>query len=71
MPHSGTRAFRKTGQLISAKSFHVFFKVFLFEILSDRDSWWHNSWEGAGVSYSTAWRLDSDFLCLLLLVMKS
>ena len=38
IPRKGTGAFYKTGQLISATSFHVFCGVYLFEILLDCDS---------------------------------
>lgn len=60
VPHKGTGAFCKTGQLISAKSFHVFFKVYLFEILSDCDSWWHRYW-GKGVVMPYYVVIGSDF----------
>lgn len=54
IPHKGTGAFCKTGQLISATSFHVLFKVYLFEIFSDCDSWWHGV-GGRVLSRSTWW----------------
>lgn len=58
VPHKGTGAFCETGQLIWAKPFHVFFKVYLLEILSDCDSWWHKCWARVVMPYCVVIRSD-------------